>query len=169
MPSDTFSKLFDQFHPSLYRYLYRMTGSRTEAEELLQETFIKAMVSLKVKNLKQARAWLYKVARNLYVDWVRKSSAEQRMVDQIKQDALTTSHRGNPETEYDKKEQQQKLAQIMQRLPERMRTVLYLREVEEFSYMELCETMELTMSQVKVTLHRSRERFRALAKEWEEE
>ncbi|HEX7063908.1 MAG TPA: RNA polymerase sigma factor [Bacillales bacterium] len=123
MQSNTFSKLFDQFHPSLYRYLYRMTGSHTEAEELLQETFVKAMVSLKVKNLKQARAWLYKVARNLYVDWVRKNSAEQRMVDQVKQGTSTISPLGNPEKEYDQKEQQQKLAQIMRLMPERMRTI----------------------------------------------
>lgn len=169
MRSDTFSKLFDQFHPSLYRYLYRMTGSHSEAEELLQETFVKAMVSLKVKNLKQARAWLYKVARNLYVDWVRKNSAEQRMVDHVKRNTLHTSPLGNPEAEYDQKERQRRLSKIMQRMPERMRTILYLREVEEFSYRELSETMELSMSQVKVTLHRSRERFRLLAKELEEE
>ncbi|GGH75777.1 RNA polymerase sigma-70 factor (ECF subfamily) [Pullulanibacillus pueri] len=165
MNKKTFSVLFGQFYSPLYHYLYRMTGSHEDAEELLQETFYKAMLSLKIKNLHQTRAWLFKVARNLYVDWVRKHAREQHMLHHMQEDMPIVSHLGNPEKDYDIKERQLELHQLMQKLPERMRTLLYLREVEGFSYQELCATLELTMNQVKVTLHRAREKFNQYVKE----
>lgn len=67
---------------------------------------------------------------------------------------------GDPETAYEQKEAAQTVERIMRQLPERMRTILYLREIEGFSYDELAAAMELNMNQVKVTLHRAREKFR---------
>lgn len=57
----------------------------------------------------------------------------------------------------------------MQQLPERMRTILYLREIEEFSYQELAETLAMSLDQVKVTLHRARKNFASGRSEWKEE
>ncbi|WP_208918573.1 RNA polymerase sigma factor [Paenibacillus uliginis] len=68
MRSDLYTELFKTYQSSLYLYLYRMCGSKETAEELVQETFYRAMVSMKTEHREYARAWLYKVARHLFID-----------------------------------------------------------------------------------------------------
>ncbi|SDJ65647.1 RNA polymerase sigma factor [Sediminibacillus albus] len=155
-----FAELFEQFRLPLFRYLLQLTRNRELAEELLQETFYRAMVSLGVKDMLQARAWLFKVARNLYIDWTRKSKAEQRMVERVQMEYRSASDLGNPQEQLEKKNRQQELEAILAMLPERMRTILYLREIQGFTYKELSTAMNLTDSQVKITLHRARQKFR---------
>ncbi|WP_226035099.1 RNA polymerase sigma factor [Aquibacillus saliphilus] len=155
-----FAELFEQYRLPLYRYLFQMSRNRELAEELVQETFYRAMISLKVKNAVQAKAWLFKVARNLYIDWTRKSKSEQRMVERIQIEYDSTSNLGDPQEQLASKNRQTELEEIMELLPERMRTIIYLREILNFTYKELTVAMNLTESQVKVTLHRAREKFR---------
>ncbi len=97
MQKQTFTELFEQFQLPLYRYLLKMTRDKQVAEELLQETFYRAMISLKVKNMTQAKAWLFKVARNLYIDRTRKRKSEQQMVERMKAEQIHTSGLGNPD------------------------------------------------------------------------
>jgi RNA polymerase sigma factor (SigM family) len=160
MKRETWADLFAAYQNPLYRYLYRMCGSREVAEELLQETFYRAMLSFTLRDAKAVRAWLYKVARHLYIDWLRRQTAERKMVDSICRLVGRGYAGGDPETAYEQKEAAQTVERIMRQLPERMRTILYLREIEGFSYDELAAAMELNMNQVKVTLHRAREKFR---------
>jgi RNA polymerase sigma factor (sigma-70 family) len=115
---------------------------------------------LKTKDMLQVKAWLFKVARNLFIDWTRKSKSEQRMVERIQIEYQPTSSIGNPEQQLEQKTRQEELEEIMTMLPERMRTILYLREILDFSYKELAKAMNLSESQVKVTLYRAREKFR---------
>ena len=84
MQKNIFISLFETYQLPLYRYLLQMTRNEETAEELLQETFYRAMVSLKVENMNQAKAWLFKVARNLYIDQLRKAEAEERMLEKVK-------------------------------------------------------------------------------------
>ncbi|MCT2534807.1 sigma-70 family RNA polymerase sigma factor [Aquibacillus koreensis] len=155
-----FTELFEQYRLPLFRYLMQMCRNRELAEELLQETFYRAMVSLKVKDVLQARGWLYKVARNLYIDSTRKAKAEQQMVGRVQSAYPSVSSLGDPQQELESKTRQQELKEILHMLPERMQTILYLREVQDFSYKELALAMNLSESQVKITLHRAREKFR---------
>lgn len=155
-----FAELFEQYRVPLFRYLLQMSRDREIAEELLQETFYRAMVSLKVKNVVQAKAWLYKVARNLFIDWTRNSKSEKIIVERLQVENKPISYFGNPELELDKKNRQEELEEILWMLPERMRTIIYLREIQGFTYRELKEAMNLTESQVKITLYRAREKFR---------
>ncbi len=137
-----------------------MSRNKQVAEELLQETFYRAMISLKVKNIVQAKAWLFKVARNLYIDSTRKLKSEQRMMDRVQMELTTVSNIGNPEAALEQKSRQEHIEQILEMLPERMQTIIYLREIQAFTYKELAAAMDLTESQVKVILHRARAKFR---------
>jgi len=169
LQKNIFISLFETYQLPLYRYLLQMTRNEETAEELLQETFYRAMVSLKVENMNQAKAWLFKVARNLYIDQLRKAEAEERMLEKVKAKQTGISSLGNPQQQLEKKWKQKELEQILSMLPERMRTILYLREIQGFTYKELEIMMNLTESQVKVTLHRARSKFRQLQAERKEE
>lgn len=163
MERDSFTKLFRMVQPSLYRYLYRMCGSKESAEELLQETFYRAMLSLQLDDTKMARAWLYRVARNLFIDWLRKQKVEARMMQHIEYEATGISPYPTPEEALQAQEKRRNLSEVMNALPERYRTILYLREIEGFSYQELAGTLDISIDQVKVNLHRSRHKFKELA------
>jgi RNA polymerase sigma-70 factor (ECF subfamily) len=165
MNKDAFARLFQNHQNPLYRYLHRMSGSKEVAEELLQETFYRAMLSLRAEDAEYIRAWLYRVARNLYIDWLRKQKAEQTMIERAESHYLGVSGSYVPEEELARSEQRERVRRLLLRLPERMRTILYLREMEEFTYEELAHTMQLNLNTLKVTLHRAREKFRELEKE----
>ncbi|GAA0446718.1 RNA polymerase sigma factor [Lentibacillus halophilus] len=160
MQKHTFSALFEQHQLPLYRYLLQMSRDKDVAEELLQETFYRAMVSLKVKNMVQAKAWLFKVARNLYIDRTRKTKSEKRMVERVQTEQMHTSNLGNPDEHLEQMTKRDRIEEVFHRLPERMRTILYLREIQEFTYKEVAKAMNLTDGQVKTTLHRARKTFR---------
>ncbi|MFD2043140.1 RNA polymerase sigma factor [Ornithinibacillus salinisoli] len=79
-----FKELFEAYQLPLFRYLLQMSRNREIAEDLLQETFYRAMVSLDVKSMMQAKAWLFRVARNLYIDTTRKNKTEMKLVERLK-------------------------------------------------------------------------------------
>jgi RNA polymerase sigma-70 factor (ECF subfamily) len=159
MRSDLYAELFKQYQSSLYLYLYRMCGSQEIAEELVQETFYRAMVSMKTKHADYARAWLYKVARHLFIDWYRKHRGEMEMNRELEKQCIENTYR-SPEEVLVAHEQMKLIEKVIKKLPEQYRTVLLLREMNELSYKELCEILDMTMSQVKVTLFRARARFK---------
>ncbi|MFC4557542.1 RNA polymerase sigma factor [Virgibacillus kekensis] len=160
MEKKIFADLFEEYQLPLYRYLLQMSRNKQVAEELLQETFYRAMISLNVQYVKEPKAWLFKVARNLYIDTSRKSKSEKRMVERIKTESTQNSDIGNPDESLENKSRQEHIESVLDRLPERMRTVLYLREIQEFTYKEIVSTTGLSDSQVKTTLHRARKKFR---------
>ncbi|WP_268744584.1 MULTISPECIES: RNA polymerase sigma factor [Sediminibacillus] len=160
-----FAELFEKYRLPLFRYLMQMSRNRETAEELLQETFYRAMISLKVKNMVQAKAWLFKVARNLYIDQARKSESENKMIEKLKKDYQPSSKLGNPQQQLESKNRQEELEHILAKLPERMQTIIYLREIQGFSYKELATAMDLSDSQVKTTLHRARQKFQQYEQE----
>ncbi|GGD93637.1 RNA polymerase sigma factor [Paenibacillus nasutitermitis] len=168
MGKDSFTELFWQFQPPLYLYLYRMCGSKETAEELLQETFYRAMLSLRARDMKYARAWLYKVARHLCIDWLRKRSGEAAMIQAVACQSTGVSSFRTPEEALSIGEERRTISEAMAMMPEHYRSILYLREIEGFSYEELGETLDIPLGRVKVNLHRSREKFRQLLARTEE-
>lgn len=160
MKKSIFTDLFEAYQLPLYCYLLQMSRNKQVAEELLQETFYRAMISLEVKNMAQAKAWLFKVARNLFIDWTRKSKSEQRLVERIQLERTDNDSIGNPEEQLENRTKQEHIEEVLSRLPERMRTILYLREIQEFTYKEVVTAMNLSESQVKTTLFRARKKFR---------
>ncbi|RNF39384.1 sigma-70 family RNA polymerase sigma factor [Planococcus salinus] len=157
--------LYKKYAKPLYYFLWKMSGSAHVAEDLTQETFVRATVSLYTYDGEKARAWLFKVARNVYVDEWRKRKRRQAIpllnLLHSKEDMI--SPYGLPEEAALNQELSSDLAELIGFLPEHYRTILYLREFEQFSYKEIQETLDLTEDQVKVNLYRARKKLEALA------
>lgn len=167
--TDQLDDLYRRYAKQLYYYLLKMSGQPNIAEELVQETFYRATVSLSFTEINDAKAWLFKVARHAYLDEWRKRTRWQWLpfFEEVLPKSKLLSPYGLPEEELLTKEQTTDLNELLSFLPENYRTILYLREFEQFSYKELGETLQLTESQVKVTLHRARQRFKKIAqKKW---
>lgn len=161
---DSLEDLFRHYAKPLYFYLLKMTGSETTAEDLVQETFYRATVSLTVTKMADMRAWLFKVARNAYIDEWRKRSRWKWLPfrEEVFRESYISPY-GQPLETLLASEMAGDITDLMSYLPENYRTILYLREFEQFSYVELGQALGLTESQVKVTLHRARKRLQQLA------
>lgn len=161
----TLDDLYRQYARPLYFYLLKLSGSRQLAEDLTQETFVRATISLHTYEGEEARSWLFKVARNAYLDEWRKQQRWKTvpLLSFLGSTKDMLSPYGLPEEDLLKKEGAEEIADLLEFLPENYRSILYLREFEEFSYREIMDTLQLTEEQVKVTLYRARKRLRQLA------
>ncbi|WP_240035308.1 sigma-70 family RNA polymerase sigma factor [Neobacillus notoginsengisoli] len=152
--------LYRKYAKGLYYYLLRLSGSPSVAEDLVQETFLRATISLSFYRDEDVRPWLYRIARNIYIDeWRRRQ--RWKWVPFISKDEMISPY-GVPEQEAITSETARELADLLALLPENYRTILYLREYEAFTYSELEEALGLTGAQVKVQLYRARQKLKQL-------
>jgi len=156
--------LYRQYARPLYFYLLKLSGSKQLAEDLTQETFVRATVHLHEYEGEEARAWLFKVARHAYLDEWRKQKRRKTipLLSKFLMKEEMISPYGIPEESLLMHETQQKFEELLGFLPEQYRSIIYLREYEQFSYKEIMETLQLTEEQVKVKLHRARKRLLGL-------
>lgn len=162
---DDLEQVYLVFAKPLYYYLLKLTGSHFKAEELVQETFYRATLSLDLYESEQVKSWLFKVARHAYLDEWRKSQRWQWVPFShfVSNSTDMISPNGIPEDRLIAGEIRDDVTDVMSLLSENYRTILYLREYSEFTYEELAETMGLSLDQVKVTLYRARKRFKQLS------
>lgn len=166
MKNQQLENLFKLYSRPLYYYLWKMSGSAHVADDLTQETFVRATISLHTYEGEEARAWLFKVARNIYIDEWRKRKRRKAnpLLKLFYSGEELISPYGLPEDEILKQERIGDLNELLGFLPEPYRAILYLREVEQFIYAEIQDAMELSEEQVKVNLYRARKKLETVAK-----
>ena len=147
-----FRELFDSLGPALLRYVRRLTGSRSEAEEIVQDTFLKLHCHLSAGNeLANVRAWLFRVGTNAARDLER----ERRVRAREDAEALAANV-----VDFEARVQSQQLTRrALGRLRPRMRQVLLLW-TEGFSYREIGEITGIEAGYVGVLLQRARTAFK---------
>jgi len=151
-------ELYQSIAPKLHSYLRRLTGNAYAAEELLQQTFLHATEHLLVSNRELKPAWFYTVARNLYLDEMRRGTRLQttESIDAYVDEA------DSPAEQAERHEARDLLHKALQRFPENYRTLLILREFNELCYQEIAEITGLSLDQVKVGIFRARQSLRRL-------
>lgn len=148
----------------LYYYLLKLSGSAYLAEELVQETFYRATLSLDLYEDGQVKSWLFKVARNAYMDeWRRRNRFKWLPFYEVVFDSEEMlSPDGLPEAALLETELRSEIQDGLSLLSERDRSLIYLREYEELSYEELTKVLDVSLDQVKVGLYRARKRLAQL-------
>ena len=163
--SETFETEALSFLDALYRTALRMTRSEADAEDLVQETYIKAFRFREQftpgTNLK---AWLFRILTNTFINSYRRRQAQPEMteLDDVSEfdlyrkmsDARATSS-GDPESEFLERIVDTEVKDALGELPEKFRTVVLL-DVEGFSYKEIAEMLEIPIGTVMSRLHRGR-------------
>ncbi|MGF2618238.1 sigma-70 family RNA polymerase sigma factor [Rossellomorea vietnamensis] len=156
--------LYRAYAEQLFYYLVKLSGSKEMAEDLVQETFIRATVSLEFSKTDNAKAWLFRVARNVYLDEWRKRKRRERIpfLSRLMKEKEMISPYGIPEEEVVRQAGIHEVKELLMHLPEKYRTILYLREYEEFTYKELQSSLELSEAQVKTELFRARKKLKEI-------
>ena len=149
------TKLFAEFHAPLVRFLTRRLGDRDWAEEVAQETFVRA---LKQDAITSERSWLFAVASNLVRDEARRDARRRQRLEllheQSKADAIV-----EPEPTSMERATEQALARrAVESLAERDREALLMKE-EGLSYEEIAAALDLSVGSVGTTLSRARRRL----------
>jgi RNA polymerase sigma factor (sigma-70 family) len=139
----------------LFRFALKFLGNEEEAKDVVQEVFIRVWNGREqMEQVQNWEAWCMRITRNLSLDRIRSISRKQTQPIEetfdVHQEALT------PHESTEMHESMQRIKQFISSLPEKQRQVIHLRDVEGYSYNEICEILELDLNQVKVNLFRAR-------------
>lgn len=164
---NAFGEIIELYKDKVYQICYRMLWDRHEAEDAAQETFLKAFLNIHTYNQdKKFSTWLYRIATNLCIDKIRKKKPDYHLDAEIAgTDGLNMySHlsSGNrlPEEEVESLEVQETIHQAILCLPEKYRSVIVLKYIEELPLQEIADILELPLGTVKTRVHRGREALR---------
>ena len=143
----------------LYRLALRITLDSAEAEDIVQDTMIRVWNKRdEWAQFNSIEAFCLTVARNLAIDRSQKSEAQNI---ELTTETQEMSYGSTPERQLERSEQMDLVRKLINELPEKQRTIIQLRDIEEKSYKEIADVMQLTEDQVKVTLFRARQRIKA--------
>jgi RNA polymerase sigma-70 factor (ECF subfamily) len=165
-----FDALVDRYSPIVHRIALGITGNSFEAEEVVQETFLRAFKHLDQFSSSRAafRTWLLTIARNqsinLFKSLKRKTA---RFLQEHNSEAPGLERTGDalpgrrPDAEYllSTKQQYEKVKKALTRLPERQQTALRLKSQEDMSYEEIASIMNTSVSSVESLIFRARKRL----------
>lgn len=171
-----FEALVQEHLDSLYGSALRLTRNRTAAEDLIQEVFLKAWRSFHTfQQGTNARAWLYKILMNAYIDSYRRASREPELVDHEDvgdfylyakaQESDDLRRAGDPEEMLLSKIMDADVKAALEAVPEPFRMAVILADLEEFSYREIAEILGIPIGTVMSRLYRGRRHLQRLL--WE--
>ncbi len=160
-----FETLESKYRKSVYYMLLKMVKNPDDAEDLTQEAFAKAFVSIHKFDSKYAfSTWLFRIATNNCIDFIRKKRVSTVSIDQPMEGDDGSSMRFDvrdndldPNQTMLKKQRKQYLAKAIDRLPEKYRTLVDLRYFQELSYEEVANELQIPLGTVKAQLFRARE------------
>jgi len=159
-----FAKMVDAYSAPIYRLSLRMLGNEQDAEDVLQNTFLNALTHLPdFEGRSSVSTWLYRIAVNEALMILRRKRPEVNISDSDSSDEHADIHPTQfvdwgalPEDELLSVEGRQTLDDAIQRLPENLRMVFLLRDIQDLSIKDTADALTLSEANVKVRLLRAR-------------
>ena len=168
---EAFTRLVEEHQTHVYNLCYRMLGEPEAAEDAAQESFLRAYQNLQRYDRNRPFAtWLLSIAAHYCIDRLRRRKLSMFSLDEENDDGVTFEIADpaspNPEAESVKREERDRLHILLKDLDATDRAAIILRYWNDYSEIEIAESLNLTVSAVKSRLHRAR---RALAGMWQED
>ncbi len=167
-----FDEIVERYQHKIYGYVKRLVGNETDAEDITQEVFLKALNSLhRFRQESSLQTWLFRIATNLCRDAHRRRQREKGWLSLWRQaDEQSETEEGgtidppddrfNPEKLLLHEELSAMLSQAIEQLPLAMREVLILHDVEQMPYEEIAQALGVPLGTVKSRLFHARARLR---------
>ena len=163
---DAFTTLVKKYQKSVHALAWRKVGDFHTAEELTQDTFLKAYQKLgTLKNPSQFAGWLYVIADRLCIAWHRKQKSQMESLETTSEEEIDLSSYRHYEDEQREKasteHRQRHIRSLLEKLPESERTVVTLHYLGEMTTKEISKFLGVSVNTIKSRLQRARNRLKA--------
>lgn len=156
----SYGALFDRYRAQLYAATLGRCGDRHDAQDIMQETFVKAYLNLNHYNADYTFGqWIYTIARNLFIDYTRKKRTTTAVFVDRSEHFNAPSDAPNPEERIISHQRTHQIDAILASMPVHYQRMIELRFYSEYSYEEIAEKLDMPLGTVKTQIHRARERF----------
>lgn len=161
-----YAKLMARYRDSIYYMVLKMVHNRDDAEDLTIEAFGKAFKNIHKYSPDYAfSTWLFKIASNNTIDYIRKKRLDTLSIDETRGDddegdsfaQSIQSESLDPEETYIKDQRMKLMREVTEKLNEKYRILIELRFFQEYSYEEIAEELNLPLGTVKAQLYRAKE------------
>jgi RNA polymerase sigma-70 factor (ECF subfamily) len=161
---EAFGMLYERYERPVYRFAYHMLGDPDDADDIKQDTFLKAYRTLPgFRGECSLLTWLLKVAGNLCRDRLKSRSrrGEVALIPEIEADLSDASELGmDPAILLERKDLHAVVYRVLGGLPEAQRALIVLRDIQGLSYQQIAETLGCSVASVKLRLFRARRGFK---------
>lgn len=152
---------------ALYGYAMTLTRNSSEAQDLVQETYLRATSAANQPPVSDnLKAWLFVIMRNAWLNQVRHNQSGPRFVE-LETNEQTADARGNPHVVYLRKLEREQVRAAIEKLPEAYKEIVVLRDIEGFSYQEIGMVLDCPAGTVMSRLGRARAKLRASLSTWQ--
>ena len=152
-----FEYLFNRYGDAIRRLFIQRSNSVEDTDDLLQETFIKVYVNLhRYSSDYTFGQWVYTIARNTHIDFERRRQDDVHIDEKFSAPVANTP---SPEESMISMQQRKQIELYINCLPVQYRQLFTMRFLDDYSYEEIAEKLQLPMGTVKTRIHRARERM----------
>lgn len=156
---EVFQRLYETYHHELFQFLFYMVKNREQAEDLVQEVYIKVLKSYnQFEGRSSEKTWLFSIGRHVAIDWFRKQKRRnENQANNITEEVfenLVFDDAPLPDEMVIQNEEIKALYTCMKKCTVDQRTVLILRYIQSFSIKETASILDWSESKVKTTQHR---------------
>lgn len=150
---------------ALYGYALTLTRNANEAEDLVQETYVRAAGAANRPDGNSFKGWLFVIMRNVWLNQVRHMNSGPRFVDlDASEQPVETGN--NPHVLYLRKLEREEVRKAIESLPDTYREIIVLRDIEGFTYQEIATVLQCPAGTVMSRLGRARGKLRTLLSNW---
>jgi RNA polymerase sigma-70 factor (ECF subfamily) len=145
--------LFEKYHVQLFNFFLRLTGNRGASEDLVQDLFLRILkYRTTYKGQSKFTVWMYQIARNAHIDYLRKSKGELSLDDQWDEVVETEP---TPVDRFEHGQDVKLLQEALALLPLKKREVLVLSRYQDMKYKDIAELLGCQIGTVKAHVHRA--------------
>jgi RNA polymerase sigma-70 factor (ECF subfamily) len=145
-----FSELYRRHAPGVFRFALYLTGNRGDAEDITSETFVRLWASNEPIRAQTVKGYLCAIARNLFLQGMRKQSRHIEFPDELPDTAA------GPHERAEQKDELKRIMTRLQTLPEIDRSALLMRALEDLPYEDIAVALGISVAAAKVRVHRAR-------------
>ena len=164
---NAFAELVELYKDKIFHLAYRMLNNKQEAEDAVQETFLRVYTNLhRYDENQKFSTWIFRIGTNLCIDKLRRRkqtySLDAEMTDGEGNDyyAMLPSDEDTPEKQLIVSETQAQIHRAIETLPEKYKSVVILRYLHDMSLQEISDVLDMPVTTIKTRVHRGREYLR---------
>ncbi len=150
MTTEEYNRAVNDLSHRLFGFVFKLTKDEEDANDLVQDAFMKLWNNRKKVEFNKAKSWLFTTAHNAFINFIKKAGRQSRMEEGM--DISVESK--------NRFELKEIIDMAMEKLPEQQKTILLLRDLEGYNYKEIGDMLNLNESQVKVYLFRARKKIK---------